>query len=119
MFIKTLQTMETANEDFAPADVDAVMTMLTPGDVLRQDIDTSDEVESLRNRYFSFLTYSHMQKVDVSFSLMFFCVQKFILKNKNEQQDPWWVSVIEKYTLICTTAHSVHFLKLFFQSSCN
>lgn len=44
-------TMNTT-EDFARSDVvDSDMTVLTPEDVTGQNVDSTDEVENLRNRY--------------------------------------------------------------------
>lgn len=44
--------MDPAAEDCAQSDVDPEMIVLTPEDITEQALDVSDEVETLRNRYF-------------------------------------------------------------------
>lgn len=44
--------MDTVREDLARSDVDAEMTVLSPEDITEQNLDGSDEVENLRNRYY-------------------------------------------------------------------
>lgn len=44
-------TMDTLTEDFARSDVDTEMTVLTPEDITEQNLEASDDVENLRNRY--------------------------------------------------------------------
>lgn len=42
--------MATAMEDFAQSDVDPEMTVLTSEDITEQNLDVTDEVETLQNR---------------------------------------------------------------------
>lgn len=46
--------MDTLTEDLARADVEAEMTMLGAEDATEQNVEASDEVENLQNRYFCF-----------------------------------------------------------------
>lgn len=46
--------MDTLTEDLARSDVEAEMTMLGVEDAAEQNVEASDEVENLRNRYFGF-----------------------------------------------------------------
>ena len=43
--------MDALTEEVAPSDVDPEMTALTPEDFTGQNLEASDEVENLRNRY--------------------------------------------------------------------
>ncbi len=48
--------MDTVTEALPGSDMDAEMTVLTPADVTEQNLDASDEVEDLRNRYKSVIS---------------------------------------------------------------
>lgn len=43
--------MDALTEDVARSDMDTEMTALTPEDITEQNLEGSDEVEILRNRY--------------------------------------------------------------------
>ncbi len=50
--------MDTSTEALPSSDVDTEMTVLTTADITEQNLDASDEVEHLRNRYKAEIFYS-------------------------------------------------------------
>lgn len=46
-----ITTMDSLTEDFAHSNVDSEMTVLQPEDITEQNLEGSDDVENLRNRY--------------------------------------------------------------------